>query len=60
VAAVQPKGDAAIELGVSAASKVFVDLEELLTTRLLVQGTAARATCFASCSRKAPASSSKW
>jgi len=38
VAAVQPKGDAAIELGASAASKVFVDLEELLTTRLLVQG----------------------
>lgn len=38
VAAVQPEGDAALELGVSSGAKVFVDLEELLTTRLLVQG----------------------
>lgn len=35
---VQPAGDNAIEIGVHMDAKVYVDLEELLTTRLLIQG----------------------
>jgi len=38
VAPVQPVGDNAIEIGSHLDTKVFVDLEELLTTRLLIQG----------------------
>lgn len=38
VAPVQPVGDNAIEIGSHMDTKVFVDLEELLTTRLLIQG----------------------
>lgn len=37
-APVQPVGDNAIEVGLNMDAKVFVDLEELLTTRLLIQG----------------------
>ncbi|MGI4947406.1 MAG: helicase HerA domain-containing protein [Janthinobacterium lividum] len=37
-APVQPDGDGALEIGTYMDAKVFVDLEELLTTRLLVQG----------------------
>lgn len=37
-APVQPDGDNAIEIGSHLDAKVFVDLEELLTTRLLIQG----------------------
>lgn len=37
-APVQPDGDNAIEIGAHMDAKVFVDLEELLTTRLLIQG----------------------
>lgn len=35
---VQPDGDNAIEIGTHMDAKVFMDLEELLTTRLLIQG----------------------
>ena len=35
---VQPEGDNALELGLDMDRKVYVDLEELRTTRLLVQG----------------------
>ena len=38
VAPVQPTGDNALEMGTHLDAKVFIDLEELLTTRLLVQG----------------------
>ncbi|MDP5279929.1 DUF87 domain-containing protein [Sphingomonas sp. DG1-23] len=38
VAPVQPEGDNALEIGLHMDAKVFVDLEELLTTRLLIQG----------------------
>lgn len=38
VAPVQPVGDNAIEIGLHLDAPVFVDLEELLTTRLLIQG----------------------
>lgn len=38
VAPVQPVGDNALEIGTHMDAKVFVDLEELLTTRLLIQG----------------------
>ncbi len=37
-APVQPEGDNAIELGMHMDAKVFVDLGEMLTTRLLIQG----------------------
>lgn len=37
-APVQPSGDNAIEIGLHMDAKVYVDLEELLTTRLLIQG----------------------
>lgn len=37
-APVQPTGDNAIEIGLHMDAKVYVDLEELLTTRLLIQG----------------------
>lgn len=38
VAPVQPTGDNALEIGLYLDKPVFVDLEELLTTRLLIQG----------------------
>ncbi len=38
VAPVQPTGDNALEIGLHLDKPVFVDLEELLTTRLLIQG----------------------
>lgn len=38
VAPVQPEGDNALEIGMSLGAKVLVDLEELLVTRLLIQG----------------------
>ncbi|TZG29612.1 DUF87 domain-containing protein [Sphingomonas montanisoli] len=38
VAPVQPTGDNALEIGIHVDRPVFVDLEELLTTRLLIQG----------------------
>jgi hypothetical protein len=37
-APVRPDGDNAIEIGAYLDAKVFMDLEELLTTRLLIQG----------------------
>jgi energy-coupling factor transporter ATP-binding protein EcfA2 len=37
-APVQPTGDNALEIGLNMDRPVFVDLEELLTTRLLIQG----------------------
>lgn len=37
-AAVQPAGDNALEIGTQGGKPAFIDLEELLTTRLLVQG----------------------
>lgn len=37
-APVQPAGDNALEIGTNMDRAVFVDLEELLTTRLLIQG----------------------
>ncbi|MGA1800214.1 DUF87 domain-containing protein [Sphingomonas sp. 4RDLI-65] len=38
VAPVRPEGDNALEIGTCMDAKVFIDLEELLTTRLLIQG----------------------
>lgn len=38
VAPVQPDGDNAIEIGMHMDAKVYVDLAEMLTTRLLIQG----------------------
>lgn len=38
VGAVQPEGDNALEIGTNMDAKVFVDLGEMLTTRLLIQG----------------------
>ena len=38
IAPVRPEGDNALEIGTCMDAKVFVDLEELLTTRLLIQG----------------------
>ena len=38
IAPVQPVGDNALEIGTHVDAKAYVDLEELLTTRLLIQG----------------------
>jgi len=38
IAPVRPEGDNALEIGTCMEANVFVDLEELLTTRLLIQG----------------------
>jgi len=37
-APVQPQGDSALEIGTALGAPAYVDLEELLTTRLLIQG----------------------